>query len=393
MLFFVTEDWYFHSHRLPLAVAAIAKGCEVVVATRVTNHQEKIEKEGIRVVPLRRLVRSSLNPFQELCAIAELYSVVVREKPDVIHNVAMKPVLYGSVVAMVTGVSRRINALGGLGFVFSSQNLQARVLRRFIISLFHYLLNRRGTAVIVQNKEDYDVVTRACAVDEARVHLIPGAGVDLNMYVPMPLAMTEPVVMLASRMIWDKGINEFVEAAKLLRAEGVNARFVLVGKPDGENPASVPASDLQRWGLEGAVELWGHRQDMPQTLAEASIVCLPTYYGEGVPKVLIEAMACGRPIVTTDMAGCRELVEDGKAGLLVKPRDIESLTAALRTLLLDHAKCKALGEEGRKLASAKYSLPMVVEGVLNLYGLGSLQTSGGGQEREGDRIGPHLLNF
>lgn len=370
VLFFVTEDWYFHSHRLPLAVAAKAKGCEVVVATRVIVHRDKIEKEGIRVVPLRQLVRSSLNPFRELGAIAELYSVVAREKPDVIHNVAMKPVMYGSIVAMVTGVSRRINALGGLGFVFSSQNLKARILRKFIVTVFHYLLNRKGTAVIVQNTEDFDVLTHACAVDEARVHLIHGAGVDLDIYVPTPLAMIEPVVMLASRMIWDKGISEFVEAAKLLRAEGVNARFVLVGKPDGENPASVPESELLRWVSEGAVEWWGHRQDMPQTLAQASIVCLPTYYGEGVPKVLIEAMACCRPIVTTDMPGCRELVVDGKTGLLVKPRDIESLTAGLRTLVLDHAKCKALGEEGRKLVSTKYSLPIIVEGVLDLYGLG-----------------------
>ncbi|MBB3353309.1 glycosyltransferase involved in cell wall biosynthesis [Rhizobium sp. BK049] len=369
VLFFVTEDWYFHSHRLPLAVAAKAKGCEVVVATRVTDHRDEIEKQGIRVVPLRQLVRSSLNPFRELGAIAELYSVVAREKPDVIHNVAMKPVMYGSIVAMWTGVSRRINALGGLGFVFSSQNLKARILRKFIVSVFRYLLNRKGTAVIVQNREDFDVVTRACAVDEARVHLIHGAGVDLDVYVPTPLVTIDPIVMLASRMIRDKGIGEFVEAAKLLRAEGVNARFVLVGKPDSENPASVPESELARWVSEGVVEWWGHREDMPQTLAQASIVCLPSYYGEGVPKVLIEAMACGRPIVTTDMPGCRELVVDSKAGLLVKPRDIESLTAALRALLLDHGKCEALGEEGRKLASTKYSLPIVVEGVLDLYGL------------------------
>lgn len=371
LLFVVTEDWYFHSHRLPLAMAAKARGLDVAIATRVHAHRELIEAQGIRVIPLEKLIRSSLNPFRELQAVVELYSVIGRERPDIVHSVAIKPVIYSSVVNIIRNVPSRVNALGGLGFAFSSRNFRAKILRSAIIQMFRLLLKRRGTSVIVQNKEDLQVMTGICGLDQAQVHLIRGAGVDLTSYRPIAAPAGAPVVMLASRMLWDKGVGEFVEAAKILRNQGVVARFVLVGKPDGENPASVKEQQLLEWHNEQAIEWWGYRADMPQTLSEASIVCLPTYYGEGVPKILIEAMACGRAIVTTDTPGCRDLIPDGQNGILIQPRDTADLANAIKAILTDDAKRQGFGIEGRRLAETDFSLSGVIDETFRIYGISS----------------------
>ena len=381
LLFVVTEDWYFHSHRLALAVAAKERGCDVVVVTRVTNHKGRIESQGVRVIPAQWLIRSSLNPFLELNALIELCFIFFRERPDIIHNVAIKPTIYGNLAGLLARVPRRVSALGGLGFIFTSQKFHVKILRKLIVTTFRCLLNRKNSFVIVQNEDDLSVMLDECGLDSSRLRLIRGAGVDLNVYNPSPIPQAEPVVMLASRMIWDKGIREFVESARLLKAKGIKARFVLVGSPDGENPASVPENELLRWNTEGIVEWWGYREDMPQTLAEASIVCLPTYYGEGVPKVLIEAMACARPIITTDTAGCRDLVEDAENGILVAPRDVHSLAAAISALLIDGKKCEQMGKMGRQIAADKYSISKVIDGVFSIYNLeSSKRTEGNSKE-------------
>lgn len=367
ILFVVTEDWYFCSHRLPLAVALKEKGHRVAVATRLKDHRKLIEASGIRAIALKRMKRSSLNPFREMGAFIELLSILRREKPDLVHLVALKPAIYGSLAAMLARVPSRVNALGGLGFAFSTRRMLGRILRPLLLATFRFIFNDSRSRLILQNSDDLMLVTKRAQVDQRNVRLIRGAGVDLDKYAVLDMPVGVPVVMLASRMLRDKGVGEFVQAAAALKARGLPARFVLVGDPDDENPSSVTRKQLQDWHASGVVEWWGYRNDMPAVLSRASVVCLPSYYGEGIPKVLIEAMACGRPIVTTDMPGCRDLVRNGTNGFLVTPRDAAELAERFDALVADPPRCTSMGLEGRRLAETEYSLTRVTQETMAVY--------------------------
>lgn len=367
ILFVVSEDWYFRSHRLPLAAALVRAGHEVVLATRTNGDEAVISAEGVRVIPLQHMDRSGLNPFRDLRSIAELMQIYRAEKPALVHHVALKPVLYGALAARLTGVPAIVNALAGLGFVFSSTSRKARVLRPVMRGLFRLLLGNPRSRVIVQNSHDAAALTHNGLLDPSQVRLIRSAGVNLSSYAATPLPDGAPVVLLASRLLWDKGIGEFVEAARRLRADGVSARFVLTGRPDEKNPSSVSSQQLEAWVAEGVVEWWGYRSDMPEVLAATHIFCLPSYYGEGIPKVVIEAMACARPVVTTTMPGCSEAVEDGVTGLLVEPRNAAALTAAIRRLLQDPATCARMGEAGRHKAEAEFAEEAIIEQTRAVY--------------------------
>jgi glycosyltransferase involved in cell wall biosynthesis len=367
LLFIVTEDWYFVSHRLPLALAAKAAGFEVVVATRFSKYREKLEMLGLRTVQLVEMKRSSANPWTELKALGEIRRIIHDERPSIVHAVAIKPLLYSSIVRRIGPSFKLVGALGGLGSVFSDTHGKARIFKLLITTLFRLLLDRSGITIIVQNREDQTVMTVGCRLAQKRVILIPGAGVDIDQFPIETFPEGPPVVMLASRMIWPKGLQEFTDAAAMLKGAGRDARFVLVGKPDPENLDSVSESTLQEWHSSGVVEWWGHRDDIAKTLAFASIVCLPTYYREGVPKILLEAMAAGRPIITTDMPGCRELVESGSTGLLIIPRSAKALADAVKTLLDDPEKMAEMGRRGRELAASEYSSGRVISQTLAIY--------------------------
>ena len=365
LLFLVTEDWYFCSHRLPLARAAQAAGYEVVVATRVGRHGETIAAEGFKLVPIG-LRRSGRNPLRELFAIAEIAVIYRRERPDIAHHVALKPVLYGTLAARMARVPAVVNALAGMGFVFSSMSFQARLLRPLVVGALRLLLGAGNSLLILQNPDDRRMLVDNGVADEKRTRLIRGSGVDIGSFVPAPEAGGTPVVMLPSRMLRDKGVMEFVAAARLLRANGAKARFVLVGDSDGENPAAIPDFQLEAWNQSGVVEWWGRREDMPEVLAQAHIVCLPSYR-EGLPKVLLEAAACGRALVATDVPGCREIVMDGDNGLLVPPRDVPALAAAIGRLLDAPGLRTKMGERGRELVERNFSVETVVRQTLAVY--------------------------
>lgn len=349
LLFFVTEDWYFCSHRLPLAIAARDAGFEVSVATRVNAHAEAISREGIRLIPLK-LSRGGKNPLREWRTLWALFRILRNEKPDILHNVAVKPVLYGSLTARLAGTSRVVNALAGLGHLFAIQE-RASFLRNVVKLAFRFLLRGHGR-VIVQNPDDLQLLESSGAILKGQATLIRGSGVDLSRFAPSPEPPGTPIIVFAARLLWDKGVQEFVEAAKNLKKEGIEGRFVIVGAPDDENHAAIPSEQLADWAAEGMIECWGHRTDMAEILAGAILFCLPSYYGEGVPKVLLEAAASGRPLITTDMPGCREVVEDGVNGLLVQPRDIEGLTVAIKRLLSDSALRARMGQASRQRAEA-----------------------------------------
>lgn len=367
LLFWITEDWYFCSHRLPLARAALAAGYRVTVVTQVHQHEELIKNYGIRVIPLA-ISRRSLNPLRELALLAKIYTIYRREHPDIVHQVAMKPVLYGSIAAYWAGIPNIVNALAGLGFIFSSTRLQARLLRPVTKLILRWIF-KSNTHLILQNQDDWQLLNKLVSMPTQRIHLIRGVGVDLTTFCPIPPPLETPagpIIILAARLLWDKGIGELVAAAQILRARGITARYVLVGAPDPGNPATVTATQLQAWVDAGLIEWWGQRADMAAVLQQCHIACLPSYR-EGLPKVLAEAAACGLPIVTTDTPGCREVVTHGKNGLLVPARDAQALANALATLINDPTLRMTYGQAGRQRAVIEFGSEPIIAATLAIY--------------------------
>jgi glycosyltransferase involved in cell wall biosynthesis len=287
-----------------------------------------------------------------------------RLAPDLVHQVAFKPVIYGSIAARLTQVRGIVNALVGLGWIFTSTSVLARFVRRVVEKAMPFLLNRG--AVIVQNPDNAALLL-ALGVDKDRIRLIRGSGVDTTTFRPGPEPEGTPVVLLPARMLWAKGVGEFVDAARRVRASGSDARFVLVGQPDPGNPSTVSQEQLQEWQREHRVEWWGYHADMPKVFRQAHIVCLPSYYGEGVPMSLLEAASSGLPIVTTDVAGCREVVKDGDNGFLIPLRDWVALANALVRLLSDSELRKRMGARGRERAVSEFDVSSVVSATLAIY--------------------------
>lgn len=366
LLFFVSEDWYFFSHRLPLAIAAREAGYEVVLLTRVRDHGSVIEEAGIRVIPLE-MSRHGINLIADIAIIWKIISVYRHERPDIVHHVAIKPVLYGSIAARLTRVPRVVNAVAGLGYLFVSKHIIARLLKWPVVMTLRMLLNRPDSRLILQNPDDAEFLRNRGIARDASIRLIRGSGVDLEIFAATPQpGNSPPVILLPARLLWDKGVDEFVEAAKRLKAAGIAARFVLAGDMDRGNPASVNEADLESWRTIGLVEYWGRRADMPAVFTGADIVCLPSYR-EGLPKALIEAASCARPIVATDVPGCREVVINGENGLLVPPRDARALAAALERLVRDDALRATMGARGRNLAEAQFGIKSIVYETMNIY--------------------------
>jgi glycosyltransferase involved in cell wall biosynthesis len=366
ILFVVAEDWYFWSHRRPIAFAALQNGYDVFVATRVGDCGEKIIEAGFRLIPLR-LDRSSYSLFHELRTVSELRSIYRREKPDIIHHIALKPILYGSMAALGNRRIQVINAFAGMGYLVSSPSFKARTLKRVLWKMFHFLLNRPNSFLLLQNKEDRDLLVAEVGVPPEKTTIIRGSGVDVNEFQASDEVPGVPIVLLSSRMLWIKGISDFVEAAKLLRSRGVHARFVLAGDTDPGSPGAIPREKLQEWQNAGPVEWWGHQQSMSRMLQQSAIVCLPSHGGEGVPKALIEAAASERAIVATDVPGCRDIVRHGTNGLLVPPKNPAVLADAIATLLNDPTLRAAMGRRGREIAVNEFSEEKVIQQTLALY--------------------------
>ena len=365
IIYFVSEDWYFCSHRLPIARKALIKGFKVVVVAKVSKYGSVIESEGFELAPIE-IQRGGWNLSSEFKTILALYAYYKKYKPDIVHHVAIKPVIYGTIVARVIGSIKVVNAMAGLGFVFISNKKKVKLLRFFIHKLFRFLFNNKNVRLILQNKDDLRYFLKNKLIKKDLVTIIRGSGVDIKKFILVEECMGIPIVMLASRMLWDKGVGEFVEAAKILKQEGVEARFVLVGENDSENPASISNSQLNEWNELETVEWWGEKIDMHKVLAQSSIVCLPSYR-EGLPKVLLEAASCGRAIIATDVPGCREIVHDGESGILVPLKDSNFLASAIKELINNPGKRKSMGKNGRILVKREFSEEIVVNRTMKVY--------------------------
>ncbi|MDF1749463.1 MAG: glycosyltransferase family 4 protein [Alphaproteobacteria bacterium] len=364
ILYLVTEDWYFWSHRLPFARAARDAGATVIVACRFTDHRDRILAEGftVRDIPFDR---SGLNPIRDMKTYQAIAALYRQERPDLVHHVAMKPVLYGGLAAANTKVSAVVNAMAGLGFLFIAKGLKITLLRPVVECAFGWLNNRKNTHLIVQNGDDAALFETRMHVKPDRIVVIRGSGVDIDRFYPTPEPPGTPVAVCVSRMLWDKGIGELVEAARLLKQRGVDITIRLVGPTDA-NPASIPAADLKAWQDEGVVEVAGPSSDIPGIYGSAHIAVLPSYR-EGLPKSLLEGAACARPVIATDVPGCREICRDGETGLRVQLKSVTPLADALQKLAEDPALRRQLGKGARHAVETDFAESIVVAETMALY--------------------------
>ena len=365
LLMVIDEDMYFCKHRLDLARAAREAGYEVLVATLVQHHGKQIEEEGFKLLPIQ-LRRGMQPPLHEVASLIELIRLYRRERPDIVHHIALKQVLFASIAARIVGVPTMANAITGLGYLFHSDARRAGRLRAVITPVLRWALAHPRSAVIFENGDDREDVVRAGIIKRSQAVVIRGAGVNISNFRPTPEPEGETVVVLPARMLWDKGVGEFVEAAKLLRQSGSRARCVLVGGIDKESPSCISEGQLQRWADEGIVEWWGHREDMADVYASSHIVVLPSY-AEGLPMVLLEGAACARPLVATRVRGCQEIVRDRENGLLVPVKDPQLLAEAITKLLNDKILRERLGARGREIVMKEFSAQRIAGETIGLY--------------------------
>ena len=368
ILFLVTDDWFFLMHRKALAVAAQEVGFMVLVATAPGPQVAEIEALGFIHYSIK-LRRASRNPVRELIGLFDLVTLYRRLKPDIVHQVSIKPIIYGSLAARLAGVPAVVNAVTGLGFVFIAGGRRKKYLKSIIEMAYRVAGNHTAIRFLFENPDDRDHFLSRKIVRPERAVLILGSGVEVERFKPaLPVCKSEvPVVLLAARMLWHKGIKEFVEAAQVLREKGLKAEFWLAGMPDMSNPAAVPVSRLLFWHRQKNVRWLGFQKDMPALYQQAAIVCLPTRYREGIPVTLIEAAACGKPLVATDMPGCREIVKSGKNGFLVKPGEVLGLVTALETLLVNSELRREFGLYGRRLVEKEFSDKKVIADTFVVY--------------------------
>lgn len=365
IMFLVNVDWFFVSHRLPIAAAAARQGFEIHVATSVTDKAHIIKDSGfiLHNIPISRGSAGVFTTFKTFLAIIKIFYKV---KPNITHLVTIKPILLGGIAARLTNISGVIAAISGLGYIFIDQGFIASLRRFFIRLLYKVSLGHKNLKVICQNLNDLDEIQQATGLSNDSFSLIDGSGVALNKFVYLPDNNKIPKIMMASRLLKDKGVMEFAGAAQILKEKNTNAEFILVGDTDPDNPSSISISQIHDWEEKGILNYWGHIEDMEDVLSQASIVVLPSYR-EGFPKVLIEAAACGRAVVTTDVAGCRDAIYNGITGVLVSSRDTNGLADAIFDLIGCPETYIKMGIEGRKMAEERFDENIVIDRHLSLY--------------------------
>jgi glycosyltransferase involved in cell wall biosynthesis len=374
ILFVVNELAFFASHRLPIARTAIADGYEVHLAAAPDDAAaDTLRQHGI-VVHTVRLERGSPNPIREAIALFDLARLMARLKPDLVHLITSKPIIYGGIAARLTRVPAVVAAVSGLGYVFTSPATKAKILRAAVIRLYRLAMGHANARIIFQNRDDLDLLVTLGVVKQANTSLIRGSGVPLVDYPFVPEPQGEPNVVFAARLLGDKGIVEFIEAVRMLRARNLPARYTVIGDPDPGNPTAIPQSTIREWESERIAEFLGYRKDIASLFATANLVVLPSYR-EGLPKVLVEAASCGRAVVTTDVPGCRDAIEPDRSGLLVPVRDSAALAAAIERLVNDAPLRRRMGLAGRALAEEAFDIRIIVAQHMAIYH-GLLETPG-----------------
>jgi glycosyltransferase involved in cell wall biosynthesis len=369
LIFFANTEWYLFNFRLGLAKYLRDHGAEVVMVSPSGPYGRKLEAEGFRWIPVP-MARRSLNPLREAWLLWRLIRIYQTEKPDITHHFTIKCVVYGGLAARLVRVRGIVGAVAGMGFVFASQQALARLLRPVVRTLLRIALGGRNCRLVLQNPDDRDALISSGIADPNRMRLIPSSGVDTKRFVPS-VKDKDPDrtknVLLAARLLWEKGIAEYVAAAKQLKKSGLKVEFLLAGEPDAGNPNSVQAEQVDAWREEGVIRPLGHIEDMATLLREIDVMTLPSFYREGVPRSLIEAAAAGLPIITTDTPGCRDVVEHNVNGFLVPARDNDALAEALRKVLEDPILAARMGAAGRVKALTEFDERLVFARTMDAY--------------------------
>lgn len=365
ILYIVNVDWFFISHRLPIAIEAKNHGYDVHIACAVTDCSDYLKGLGFVIHELP-LSRSGVDVFSELKLIYIIYNLIRKVSPEILHMITIKPVLYGGLISRFFSVKKRIASISGLGYVFISQNIRARFLKFFIVKFYRMGLSKNNAFVIFQNNSDQELFLKEKIISKKQAFLIRGSGVNLLDYKYYPEPKGKPVVMFLARLLKDKGLVEFLESARLLKSKDIDARFVLVGDIDLHNPNSITKEELSLYIKDGTVEAWGHSKHVQEIIPKSNIMVLPSYR-EGLPKSLIEAAACGRAVITTDVPGCRDAIEKDVTGLLVEPKNVKSLADAIFLLLHNDELREQFGLAGRKLAEQHFDIKDVVNKHMDIY--------------------------
>ncbi len=356
---------FLYSHFFPMATAVQGAGWEVSVAADCNADPQKLLDAGMKYMPLHT-VGGLRHPFSEARSIFELNSALREVKPDIVHFIYLKNVLTGGILARINQVPAVLGAITGLGTLFTEDKLRYRSIRPTVILGLKYGFRNKNSVLTFENSDDQKYFVDAGAIVRERSIVIPGAGVRLDAFIPEPWRGKSPIILCTARMLRNKGIVELLEASRLLRQRGHCFELWLAGDVDKGNPTSLTEEDLRAMEREGVGQWLGHRTDIPLLLRKASIICLPTYR-EGLPKVLVEACAAGRPIVATDVPGCREVVRHGTNGLLVPPRDSSALADALEQLLLSRQVCEQMGLAARRIFEERFTLDAVLDALNQCY--------------------------
>ena len=350
IIYFINDLSFFCSHRLPIAIAALNKGLKVTICYgeegKNFTRPKELKKFNLKLVPM---VRGNLNIIHELKLIYNIWKFLDSEKPDIIHLITIKPYLYGGIIARYIGIPCVVSAVSGMGSLFIHNNLKSKFIRIILYPIYRLAFNHSNQIVITQNKDDAKLLSTWVSVEKKKIKLIKGSGVHINNYLNIDENLKIPVVCFASRLLIDKGVTEFISAAKLLINKGIKCKFYLAGDIDIQNPSSLDNSDLINLKKEGFVKVLGYKKNIPKLFSRSSIICLPSYR-EGFPKTLMEAAAAKRAVITTDVPGCKDAVIVNKTGLIVPVKDSNSLAEAIQVLILNPSKRKKMGREGRKLA-------------------------------------------
>ncbi|MEM7442958.1 MAG: glycosyltransferase family 4 protein [Pseudomonadota bacterium] len=367
IVFLVTEDWYFCLHWLPVARAVRDAGFDVTIVTKVDRHAHVINQAGLTLVDFD-LGRGRRNPVTEWRRLKRLTGLYRQLAPDLVHHIGMKSIALGSHAARLADVPASVNLFAGLGYLFATDRPAVRVLRTVLKPFFAFGLNRMGSRVETLNDDDRRRLEASGWIDPTMATVLPGSGLDLERFPALP-PPEGPVVTLAvvARMLKIKGIDLIVNATRRVQTDGAACRLLLVGKPDPANPSSFTQADLERWGSLPGIEWRGHIDDVREIWKEADIAVLASHGGEGVPVSLMEASACCRPSIATNTPGCRDIVVDGKTGLLVEPNDESALANAMQVLIADRRKRLRFGLASRQLVSSKFTSDQVSRMILEDY--------------------------
>ncbi len=370
LLFNLTEDWFFCSHFLDRALAAKKAGYSIFVLSRQSLNKDRLKNYGLQFISVP-FNRKSTNPFYEFYVLIRIILIYKRVRPDIVHHVALKPVIYGSIAARICRIKSVINAPVGMGYVFTSNNIKARILRPLLKILFKFLINshngiNKRNKVIFENNDDLNYFINLKAVDPKNACIIQGAGVKIKQNFKPQKNKKIPTIALVARMLKDKGINEFVEASKIVNREKILGNFLLVGDIDPGNPSSLKRQTLAKWNDDKIIEWVGWVDNVGEILKNTDILCLPSYR-EGLPKALIEGAAYGLPIVTTNTVGCKDVVEDGVNGFLVPIKNVDQLSKRILELIKSKDLRNKMGMASFNIASRKFSSEIINSQTLDVY--------------------------